>query len=115
MKKKKEFNSLKTLKRMGLIPRTQAYEQMKVFAIVSLVILAFMGLVYLGIKYPPKHIPLEYYMDGPVNPLTPHIAVDRVSYTYPDVLECICGNDPDCMFPWDSPIQQPKGKYDNYV
>jgi len=121
--KQKKFDSIKTLKRMGLIPRTKHYEQMKVFSIVALVILAFMGLVYLGIKYPNTHLPIEYYMDGPINPMTPHIAVNDIDlYGYGSIYpymyyneECVCGNDPECLFPWDNPIQQPKGKYDNYV
>ena len=120
---KKRFESIKTLKRMGLVPRTRHYEQMKAFAIGMLIFTFFAGLVYLGFKYPQYSLPPQYYMDGPYNPLTPHIAVNDIHLfghgsIYPYMYyneECVCGNDPECLFPWDNPIQQPKGKYDNYV
>ena len=120
---KKRFDSIKTLKRMGLVPRTRHYEQMKAFAIGMLIFTVFAGLVYLGFKYPQYTLPPTQYMDGYINPMTPHIAVNDIDLfghgtIYPYMYyneECVCGNDPDCFFPWDNPIQQPKGKYDNYV
>ena len=103
---KKRFDSIKTLKRMGLVPRTKHYEQMKAFAIGMLIFTVFAGLVYLGFKYPQYTLPPHHYMDGNFNPMIPSIAVNDIDlfghgHIYPYMYyneECVCGNDPECFF-----------------
>ena len=81
---------------------------------ITIGLLVFLAILILPILYPPEQLPIHYYMDGP-NPYIPTVDTSNIAFI-PDIFEmCECGNDPSCQFPWDKPITEPKGKYDNYV
>ena len=86
---RKKINIIKDLKKLGLIPRTKQYEQMKIFLCCMLVFIVVCLSFYGMYKYPtPTHI-YDYYT-------TP-------DYRFSDIAlsdDCECGNDPSCKPMW---------------
>ena len=105
---KKKLNILKDLKKMGLVPKKKAQDQMLVAGAVIFAIGIFILMIVGMIKYPVPH---DLYYDG-VNYPANHFGVSQ----YMDYNYCECGNDPLC---WDIPedlLPKPEEeKYRYYV